>query len=70
LALERFTAEFEMGSGMDTPPKPPGRRKTEGITSTFFFYETSRLQVFDLPARFVPIDCFSARFSLIDDDHQ
>jgi hypothetical protein len=28
LALERFTAEFEMGSGMDTPPKPPGRRKT------------------------------------------
>ena len=30
MALGRFTAEFEMGSGMDTPPKPPGRRRTEG----------------------------------------
>eukprot|EP01034_Spumella_vulgaris_P042620 gene42620-52863_t len=31
LALGRFTAEFEMGSGMDAPPEPPGRRMTEGI---------------------------------------
>ena len=29
LALERCDAGFEMGSGMDTPPMPPGQRKTD-----------------------------------------
>jgi hypothetical protein len=41
-ALERFTAEFEMGSGGGAPPKSPGKQKTFDDLVEFFISAKKR----------------------------